>query len=272
MYSRRATVAYDKVNISILSIENITDPKPVAVENLWLRLYTGFVMGAVNHTPNWDTDPQGYGSSATQYSFAYGMTYILRLYIKEFVAYNDGGRSLLRSFIAVPFQFSTSIRQYGNISQEGTDNEVTAVLAKGASRAIIAPWTVYTFGALAFTMTLWCIVLLVWISFFGPYFPNLSFFPEINITSRSSAQLGIDYTTDLDPNLEMADETLEDLTTLTRSNGLGNGLSVSVVDAIRNKRVYCGSLPGKREGEEVIVLVTRQGGMLKALNKYGKYA
>lgn len=69
----------------------------------------------------------------------------------------------------------------------------------------------------------------------------------------------------------MADQTLEDLGKLTRMNGLGNGMSRSVVEAIRGKRVFCGSNPGLQNGEKIIVLVTEHG-QVKLLNQHERYA
>jgi hypothetical protein len=273
MYRRNATVAYDRYNISILGIQSITPPEIIKLEASNIAIFSSIVMSPVNQTPNRTASAELFGLSAAAYTFGYGGGYIFRLYQDEFQAYNDGGRSILRSYVAVPLQFATSLRQKGNISQESTDNLVEATLAKSSYRAIIEPWTVSTFGVFAFSMTIWCLVFLVWISFFAPYYPNLSFFPEINITSKSSVHPGVDYGSDeLRSDMESANQTLEDLAMLTRSHGLGNGGSRRVVDAIKRKRVYCGSLPGTREGEEHIVLVTREGGRLKVLHKNWKYA
>ena len=194
---------------------------------------------------------------------------ILRLYRATYSSYIDGGVYLLRSLIAVPFQFSTAIREFGNPNQMPDDNKVTAALSVSAYRALIEPWTVWTFAFLSLFLTLWSIALLLWMSLVGPYSPNMSFFPEIDITSKSTAHPTDNGTAH--PDLEIADKTLQDLAKLTRYYGLGNGASRTVLEAVRGKRVYCGSLPGSSQTEDHIVLVTEEG-RLKILTKHQKYS
>jgi len=271
MYSRRATVAYDRQNVSIISIETLSPPEEIQVNTADFGVYAQVVMGPIMPVLNFTQDPEAYGLSATMFGFGFGAGFQLRLYRSDYRTYLDGGLSLLRSFVAVPFQFSTAIRQYGGIDMMPAENHVTAYLSKAWYRAFIEPWTVWVFGFLSILFTTWCLVALMWISFFAPYTPNLSYFPEINITSKSSLHTHQAIGTDIDPHLETANMTLEDLGRLTRSYGLGNGLSRTVIDSIRGKRVFCGSLPGSSQGERIIVLVT-EGGRLKMLNKYERYS
>jgi len=278
MFSRLATVAYDRQNTSILSVESISDPVPVAVNGAAFALYTAIIMAPVNQTLNRTEDAKGYEYAATTFTFGFGIGYILRLYVSRYATYLDGGVSLLRSFVAVPFQFSTAMRQFGDTDAMPAANHVTADLSRASYRAVISPWTVYTFACLSLASSLWCVLGLAWIALRGPHSPTLSFFPEINITSKSSGggRHGGEgsteaLTSELDPHLEVAEETLEDLGGLTRSHGLGNGDSESVIRSIRGRRVYCGSLPGQRAGERMIMLVT-EGGRLKLLNLFEKYS
>jgi hypothetical protein len=308
LYNRTATVAYDSTNISILSVESLSEPQAVLADASLFRAYCALLMIDFSSTLNFTADPETFAISATSFNFMFGIDFLcvsasptdlpvymysaskpkkgkqdggdltdhahrLRLYTSDYATYTDGGNYLLRSFVAVPYQFATASLEDGNLTQLPDTMKATSSPARSAYRAIIDPWTVYVFAFLAFPLILYCAVCLAWMAVWGPYSPNISAFPEIDITSKSSAGPGHDAGLghDLDPHLEMADQTLEDLGRLTRSYGMGNGRSLSIVEAIRGRRVYCGSLQGKG-GEEIIVLLTEEAGRLKVLTKDRKYA
>jgi hypothetical protein len=271
MFSRRATVAYDAVNISILSVESITDPVPTPVDIKDFQLYCDIVFAPVPTTLNITASEPTYENSCTDFSVGFGLGFLLRLFETDYTLYYDGGLGLLRGLLAVPFQFSTALQQMGDINKMPQENHVTASLSKNSYRAIVDPWTVWVFAGLASLVTSWGIGCLVWLTLYGPHSPNTSFFPEIDITSKSGVHTIRKSYSDGKLKFEVADETLEDLGKLTRMHGLGNGMSSSVVEAIRGKRVFCGSPPGSRDGEKVIVLVTEQG-QVKLLNQHESYS
>jgi len=271
MFSRKATVAYDAVNISILSIESISDPIPTPVDIKDFQLYCDIVFASVPPTLNITANESTYENSCTDFSVGFGFGFILRLYETDYTLYYDGGLSILRGFLAVPFQFSTALQQMGDINKMPEENHVTASLSKNSYRAIVEPWTVWIFAGLAALVTSWGIGCLIWLTIYGPHSPNTSFFPEIDITSKSGVHATRNTYSDSKQRYEVADETLEDLGKLTRMHGLGNGMSRSVVEAIRGKRVSCGSSPGARDGEKVIVLVTERG-RVKLLNQHESYS
>ncbi|KAK3384855.1 hypothetical protein B0H63DRAFT_471765 [Podospora didyma] len=270
MFSRMATVAYDRSNISILSVERMSDPEPVKINGSDSSLYMNIILSPIDKLLNWTAQNETYAYSAARFDFTYGIAFLLRLYTSDYSAYQDGGVYLLRSFIAVPFQFATAMRQYGHLNLMPPENAVTATLSQSSYRALIEGWNVWLFGWLAFSVLIYCVALLIWMGVSGPYTPNISAFPEIDITSKSS--LHADPTNDMDPHIEMADRTLKDLGRLTRSHGMGSGQSVRIVKSIRGRRIYCGSLPRSCEGEELVVLLTEEAGRLKCLNKETRYA
>ncbi len=270
MFRRKATVAYDSQNISILSIDSISPPEPTPVDISDFRLYCDIVLAPVPKTLNISA-PQNYEDSCTRFNVEFGLSFLLRLYISDYLTYTDGGLSLLRSFIAVPFQFSTALQQAGDINTFPLDNHVTASLSKASYRAMVEPWTVWVFGFLSMLVTSWGIGCLIWISFFGPNSPNTSFFPEIDITSKSSIPNVRKSSASVDQKFEVTDEGFEGLGKLFRAHGLGNGMSQGVIQAIRGKRVFCGSCPGLNDGEKIIMLVTEKG-QVKLLNQHEKYA
>jgi hypothetical protein len=276
MYSRLATVAYDSQNISILSVETITPPAAVPVPAAAFAIWCNIVLAPVPSVLNLTGNETEFENGATSYNVEYSLSFLLRLYQSDYSSYQDGGLSLLRSFLAVPFQFSTALQQQtrGSYSLPPA-NHVSANLSKSSYRAIVDPWTVLVFALLAASLTTWGVAWLVWLSFYAPHSPNTSFFPEVDITSKSGAHIvrarDAAATAAALPALAVADDTLEDLGKLTRMHGLGNGMSREVVRAIRGKRVYCGSCPGPEDGENVIVLVTERG-QVKLLNLHEKYA
>ncbi len=269
LFSRRATVAYDRSNMSILSVERLSDAVPVKVNESDAQMYTKVIMAPIDKMLNWTANPDAYAYSAARANFLYGLSFLLRLYTSDFSTYHDGGAYLLRSFIAVPFQFATAMRQYGNISQMPPENSVTATLSQSQYRAIIDVWTVWAFALLAFLSVSYCVVLLVWMGVSNMYSPELSAFPEIDMASKCSAPSGsnVRLLSDMDPHLEMADQTLKDLGQLTRDHGMGAGDSMLIVKAIRGRHIYCGLIPASVHDQEQIVLVTEEAGQLKYLNK-----
>jgi hypothetical protein len=80
MFSRRATVAYDAVNVSILSVESITDPIPTAVNISDFKLYCDIVLAPVPATLNMTANESIYENSCTDFSAGFGLCFILRLY------------------------------------------------------------------------------------------------------------------------------------------------------------------------------------------------
>jgi hypothetical protein len=261
MYNRLATVAYDSQNISILSIESITPPEPYRVPIEVFQLYCDIVLAPVPAVMNMTANSTAFEDEGTNFNLEFGFGFLLRLYENDFSTYSDGGLSLLRSFLAVPFQFSTSLQQLNGIKNLPHANHVTASLSKSSYRALIERWTVLVFGFVALLLISWSVGWLLWISFWGPDSPNTSFFPEIDITAKTNMQR----------KFERADETLDDLGRLARGLGLGNGISKDVVRAIDGRRVYCGSCRGERYGENNIVLVTERG-QVKALAQGEAYS
>jgi hypothetical protein len=255
MYSRKASVAYDSQNISILSIESISEPISYPVPVADFQLYCSIVLAPIPTVLNMSANSTVFDDSGTNIDVEYSISFLLRLYESQYQTYSDGGLSILRGFIAVPFQFSTALQQMGDINLFPEDNHVTASLSKASYRAIIDSWTVWVFGGLAALLTIWGLGCLCWISFYAPSSPNTSLFPEIDITSKGSIQF--------------VGDSLDDLAKTTRSYGLGNGMSKAVVRAIRGKRVYCGAYPG-RLGEKVILLVMEKG-QVDILNQHEKY-
>jgi hypothetical protein len=272
MLKRTATTAYSITNISILSVDAISEPISAPIDKKNIETYLGIVMEDVPNAINRTNDTYGYEVGATSFQAQWGLGWLLRLYMNDFQTYADGGISILRGFISIPLQFSTIVQQQapGGLASLPEDMHTTATLANSSYRAMAEPWTVWVFAFLSFSVALWSIAVLSWVSFYGPHTPNSSFFPEIDITSKSSMHT-LPQSQDDGKILEVSDEVLEDLGKLTRIEGLGNGMTSCVIDGVSGKRVYCGSYRWTKNGEQIIVLVTERR-KVEPLNKHEKYA
>ncbi|KFY15941.1 hypothetical protein V492_01667 [Pseudogymnoascus sp. VKM F-4246] len=293
MYKRYASVAYDAKNMSILSIERLSDPEVTAIDAEIIRTYFGIVMEdqpafanstapaftANNQKPVFKNNNAA-ANACTSYTVQYGIYWILSLYKADFSSYADGGLAILRGFLAIPLQFSTEIWQQAAMETLPEDLRVDAQLSRVNYRALIQAWTVYIFGASAFLVLAWGIGCLWW-CYLGPYTPNASFFPEIDITSKGTGPVATvrssarSYATSMrsgrvssrtlhypqfgpfEKGVEQEEE-LEDLEYLMRKLGLGNGHSRAVVKGIKGKRIYCGAYVGEVGEADHIVIVTEK--------------
>jgi hypothetical protein len=264
LYKRYATTAYDKTNLSILSIISLSDPLPRPLNaSDFKELYT-IVLGDIPDQKNSSTSII-LSTSAVTYTVQFGLGWALRLYQSLFSTYTDGGLSLLRSLIAMALQFSTQTNQMiGSLDIE-PDTRVIATMATTSYRARGQLWTVWVFGVLPFSLTLWSIGCLVGIYLWGPDTPNTSLFPEIDVISKSNhpVQRGYQETGRLD-------ESLEDISSLTRTSGLGNGMSAAVVEHLSKRKIYCRSYEAPNN-REIIVLVTERS-QLQGLKPHRKYS
>ncbi|KFY92697.1 hypothetical protein V498_04812 [Pseudogymnoascus sp. VKM F-4517 (FW-2822)] len=294
MYKRYATVAYDARNLSILSIERLTSPQETAIDAEIIRTYFGIVMKDQpafanstapafaednSTTPVFKTNFEA-ANACTSYTVQYGIFWILSLYREDFGSYADGGLAILRGFLSIPLQFSTEIWQQAAMDTLPEDLRVNAQLSRASYRALIQAWTVYIFGGSAFLVLGWGIGCLWW-CYLGPYTPNASYFPEIDITSKgtspaasvrgpdgtyapsmrsgrvSSRTLHYPQFGPFEKGVEQEEE-LEDLEYLMRKLGLGNGTSRVLVKGIKGKRIYCGAYIGEMGEADHIVIVTEK--------------
>ncbi|OBT75014.1 hypothetical protein VF21_06337 [Pseudogymnoascus sp. 05NY08] len=294
MYKRYATVAYDAKNMSILSIERLTYPQATAIDADIIRTYFGIVMqdqpafanstapafsNASSTTPVFKNNREA-ANACTSYTVQYGIFWILSLYRSDFSSYADGGLAVLRGFLSIPLQFSTEIWQQAAMDTLPDDLRVDAQLSRVSYRALIQAWTVYIFGGSAFIVLAWCIGCLWW-CYLGPYTPNSSYFPEIDITSKGTSPAAAVRRSDgnyapsmrsgrvssrtlhypqfgpFEKGVEQEEE-LEDLEYLMRKLGLGNGMSRAVVKGVKGKRIYCGAYLGEMGEADHIVIVTEK--------------
>jgi hypothetical protein len=183
-YKRYATVAYDRRNMSILTIENLSAPHATSIPADKIRLYFDIVMKDPPHPMNLTS--KNAAPVCTSYTVQYGLGWLLRMYQDDFRDYEDGALRIIRGFLAIPLQFSTEIWQQASLSTLPQDLKVTAQLSRVSYRAIIQPWTVYAFAGMVAVVMVWGGGCLVW-CMRGPWVPNSSYFPEVDITSKGTS-------------------------------------------------------------------------------------
>ena len=132
MFSRKASVAYNRQNISILCIEHIPEPVSYPVPVAAFQVFCSIALAPIPTVLNMSANSTAFDDSGTNIDVEYSISLLLQLYESQYQTYSDGGSSILRGFIAVPFQFSTALQQMGDINLFPEDNHVTASLSKAS--------------------------------------------------------------------------------------------------------------------------------------------
>lgn len=267
LFQRIATVAYDRLNVSILTIESIESPTTLPINPADFRQYHNIVLGSIPETPLNSTSPD-FSGLAVSYTAQYGLGWLLRLYKDRYQEYQNGGLDVLKGFLAVSFQFSTMMWSQWGFQSLPQNMHTTASLQKVTYRALIEPWTIFVFGGIAFLVITWSVGCLAWAHFWLPPSPNASYFPEIDIVAKSSYPEGVrakpwemEVRKEGDGRYYVERGDVDDLRRLTRTEGLGNGMSRTVVDRLKGRRIYCGGVEvGENENarDSIIVMVTER--------------
>jgi hypothetical protein len=240
VFRQYATTAYHRQNFSIINVDTVSPPQQVVIDPgdfraIWEKLF----------------DP---GSNATSddavmvNSFMFGLGWYLRLYKDQFKDDGQSPLNLLRNFLTIPIQFSTTALQFSNATLPGTGLfqmpsylETTASAAKVTPRFIGQLWTVCTFIATCSVLVLWAGCILGWILFQKPLLTDPSAFPEFDIVAKSgrSTQQGL---------------TLSDV---AQSEELTDAGSWTITRAIRKKigRMIRVRFPGEKAYHPVFVVL-----------------
>jgi len=239
---RYATVTYDLSNFTILSIESISEPIPTttsfiseAVGNL-THLFS-LVFSPIPETFNTsDSDFPTYASAWGDYWL---LSWALRLYQDDYRNYPGGPLDVLKNFLMIPVQFSTTAWQAVSWDTLPSDLNTVGTYATSSPRVLGKPWMLIVFGASAGSLILSCVIALLWVIIFGPVTPNSSRWPEIDTPAKSKIPTTPNTKGEVLENL-----TIQDLENFSRRNGLANGTSCAVRTCISGERVYVGEVGG----------------------------
>lgn len=195
LYQRTATVAYDKSNFSILSIESIGDPVNATTQNLvsdFKRMceimfpqVSDLVSAFLGSLTSPDTilqDLQDFGSVYCVQSELFSTMWILQ---KGFPTWAAGPRDILEGFLAIPIQFGTVLWQFANITSLPSNMHTTASSAQVSYRARSEPWTLITFAAITGALILWAIFCLLYAHCMSNAKINAQFSPTIEAAFKS---------------------------------------------------------------------------------------
>jgi hypothetical protein len=252
-FKRYATVAYDTSNLSILSVESISEPKLVTLNPSDLM-----------ETYNAVLTPSG-GNSSEQADLTNTLLletgWVLRLYQSEFGSSHQLPLTLLRGLLLIPLQFGSlawmwvnSTEYYTNTTQFAlpSDLETTAVTANISYRAIAAPWTVAIFIGAVGVLLVWVNSVLLCLLCGKGAAPNTSSFPEIDMTAKSAGPI-------LVITMDNSVAAPLDLGSFLRQAGLGNSESKFIIRAIGNKKVRAVILKDDEEMEHVVLSTSTYG-------------
>jgi hypothetical protein len=260
---RYASVAYDLANFSILSIESISDPEPITptfVTNTVGNLTKIFNL-AFSPIPNtFNTSDRNFETYAASWSNFYMLSWALRLYQDDYPNYPGGPLDVLKSFLTMPIQFSTTAWQWALWDTLPSDLHTTGTYATSSPRVLGELWVLIVFASGTGSLILFSATVLICVILWGPVTPNSSSFAEIDILAKSrleTAQSSIGE----DPR----DTVVLDLESFSRQNGLGNGTSSVVRACLKGQRVFVGAWRGA-------IVMTMKGEQVEQLKVGQRYS
>lgn len=173
LFQRNATVAYDKSNFSILSIEKIDKPTAAIHPNItsdFQRMFSVMypsvsniikdIAGAIVHP---DTVYPELAYWASVYCVQSEVSSANWLYQNKFPTWVTGERDILAGFLAIPVQFGTLLWQWVDLDHMPAVLRTDATAATATYRARVKPWTVDFFAVIVFGIILWAIACLVFV-------------------------------------------------------------------------------------------------------------
>jgi len=261
IHKRYATVVYDVNNFSILSIESITGPQPMppafmaeTVNNL--THISSLVFQEIPFTFNMsDRNFSNYASASNNF---FDLSWALRLYQDDYKNYPGGPLDVLKSFLTIPLQFSTTAWEFASFDTLPADLYTTGTYAISSSRVLGDRWVLIVFASGSGILILSSVFALLWVLIRGPMTPNSSRWPELDNLARSSLHENA-----IDGGVEEGAQNA-DLGSFARQHGIGNGRSKTARQAIRGQRIHVGAVGGT-----VMVSMERQGVRdLKSGNEY----
>jgi hypothetical protein len=248
---RYATVAYDRQNSSILTIETISDPETAIIDPSEFR---SIVTKALSQDLNGTND-----DIAMSEAVAYQLGFVLRINQDNYPDDNHTVLNLLRGVLTVPIQWSFEALIDLNISATESDPnstryampddvKVRAFSASSTYRAMAKyPPTVYSFIGVVGLLLL-CGNALFWYLYLpATVVPNTSFFPEIDIVSKSALPKSVE-------------GGVGDYNSVLREAGLANAYSTAIVNGVKDKVLRVVEVDGPNGEKHIVIVVAGQSG------------
>ncbi|CZR67500.1 uncharacterized protein PAC_17399 [Phialocephala subalpina] len=172
LFQRTATVAYDKSNFSILSIEHISTPTVATHPNItadFQRMFSVMypeVANILNDIAGAIVDPSSIFPELAYWASVYCVQSEVSsanwLYQNGFPTWVTGERDILAGFLAIPIQFGTLLWQWVDWKDMPATLQTQASRATATYRARVKLWTVELFAAIVFGIVLWAFACLVY--------------------------------------------------------------------------------------------------------------
>jgi hypothetical protein len=256
VFKRYATVAYDRQNFSILSVESVSSPEPVTYDPSDFRaIYSRTLVPSANKTSD---------DTIAVEALLFQTGWLLRLYQDDYSDDKETPLTYLQGFLTIPVQFYTAAFEYANatyarnaITLAGDYLNVPSDLETKVSGALIKfrvqakDWTFWVFCGAVSMLVLWCAIIFMWILRQKPAFPNISSFAEVNFGSKwflpnSQSSVGGD-------SCQSGSGGFQSMFWAKR---LGNAETRVIVKTIENSMTRVAAKEDSAENEEVIVLAT----------------
>jgi hypothetical protein len=249
-FKRYATVAYDRHNFSILSIESISRPTLVSYKaSDYREMFTNLFAPTSNDTSD---------NTIMVNAMLFQIGWLLRLYQDDFRDDQESPVNFLRNMLTIPIQFSTAAWQFANATAQllpglyalPLDMVTTASAARMTPRVMATPWTVYAFICLTSALYLWGASVLCWVLRQKPVPPNTSGFLEVDISSKLARRTSNNH----GQSDEDSRSAVVDFSSILQSGELGNAGSSRIAQFIKGKGLRAGAMRNHVPAERHIVL------------------
>lgn len=173
LFQRNATVAYDKSNFSILSIESLSDTTNATYDNLvadfnkmFQIMYPAFQI-LISDFEGIITNFNSIWPDLTYWASVYCIQSELAsaqwLFENDFPTWITGEGDILKGLLTIPIQFGTLLWQFVDIASLPPVLKTTASAARVAYRPRSPLWTVALFAALTLGLVVWAIICLLYV-------------------------------------------------------------------------------------------------------------
>lgn len=246
VFKRYSTVAYDRHNLSILSIESISPPQLVELSAPDYRYLFNSIFTPKANATSVDTEMIN--------SLLYQIGWGLRIVHDEFREDTYSPLSFLRGVLAIPVQFTVTAWQFVNATAFSLDPqssefalppdlEVTASSAESTYRALSTkPWTVYFFMGLVSLLVVYGNLFFVFLYSQRATVPNTSAFAEVDTSSKSAY-----------PPTQLV-RPVRDYSSALREAGISNAQTTKIVQALERKRIRLIEMDSALPDEKFLLL------------------
>jgi hypothetical protein len=177
LYSRTATVAYDKSNFSILSVEKISDATNATNENLVADFQKMFgimypqLKDIISDIEGIITDIHSIWPDLAYWASVYCVQSEIAaaqwLYDNGFPTWIIGKQDILEGLMTIPIQFGTLLWQFTDIKHLPAALQTTATPSQVSYRARSPVWPIALFAGFSLALIVWGIACLVYVHMSG---------------------------------------------------------------------------------------------------------